>query len=231
MNKSLRILIPSLAIFVSMILPVNAQEKERKYRFEFFGGVNIPLYKDFEIGQPQSTGIIQARNKFSPGGQAGVRFGVDGARHWGQDYAYSYGYNAENLTTSAGDFSFITQFHQASSNLLFYPVSLDRGNFFPYLTAGLGATFVVVSHDTITEAINAGIGPLKSETVFAFNAGAGLRFRLSKRVGLRLDGRDYISRALRYGIPKSSQNPLETVLPVDGPFHQFAGTVAFVIHF
>jgi opacity protein-like surface antigen len=231
MIKSLRILIPSLAIVFSIVLPLHAQNKERKYRFEFFGGVNVPMDKNYEIGPPQSDGIIQAKHEFSPGGQGGVRFGIDGARYWGQDYAYSYGSNAGRLATSTGNISFPTRFHQASSNLLFYPWGLDRRSAFPYVTAGLGATFVIVSQDTITEAINAGIGPLKSETIFAFNAGAGVRFRLSERVGLRLDGRDYMSRALRYGIPQSSQDPFETVLPVGGSFHQFSGTVAVVIHF
>jgi opacity protein-like surface antigen len=145
-------------------------------------------------------------HEFSAGGQAGVRFGIDGARYWGQDYAYSYGSNAGTITTSAGSFSFPTRFHQVSSNVLFYPWSLDRRQFFPYVTAGVGATFVIVNQDAITEGLHAGMGPLKSETIFAFNAGAGVRIRLNDRVGLRLDWRDYMSRALRYGIQKSSES-------------------------
>lgn len=231
MNKSLRILIPSLAVIVSLILPLHAQGQEKKYRFEFFGGINTPLDKEYEIGPPQSDFIIQGKHEFSPGGQAGVRFGIDGARYWGQDYAYSYGSNAGKLMTSAGTFSFPTRFHQVSSNLLFYPWSLDRSQFFPYVTAGLGATFVIVSQDAITEAIHAGLGPLKSETIFAFNAGAGVRIRLSERAGLRLDWRDYMSRALRYGIPQSTPCQFETVMPAAGVTHQFAGTVAIVVHF
>ena len=231
MNKSLRILIPSLVVVLSLILPAYAQGQEKKYRFEFFGGINTPMDKSYEIGPPQSDVIIQGEHEFSPGGQAGVRFGIDGARYWGQDYAYSYGSNAGRLTTSAGSFSFPTRFHQASSNLLFYPWSLDRRQFFPYVTAGVGATFVVVSQDAITEAMHAGMGPLKSETIFAFNAGAGVRIRLNERAGLRLDWRDYMSRALRYGISKSSENQLDIVFPSGGVAHQFAGTVAFVVHF
>lgn len=204
MIKSLRMLIPSLTVIVALILPAYTEGQEKKYRFEFFGGVNAPLDKNYEIGPPQSDFIIQGKHEFSAGGQAGVRFGLDGARYWGQDYAYSYGSNAGTLTTSAGTFSFPTRFHQVSSNVLFYPWSLDRSQFFPYVTAGLGATFVIVSQDTITESIHAGLGPLKSETVFAFNAGAGVRIRINDRAGLRLDWRDYMSRALRYGMPKSS---------------------------
>jgi opacity protein-like surface antigen len=231
MNKSLRILLPSLAVIFALILPSYAQGQEKRYRFEFFGGINIPMDKNYQIGPPQSDTIIDSKHEFSPGGQGGVRFGIDGARYWGQDYAYSYGSNAGKVATSSGSFSFPTRFHQASSNLLFYPWSLDKESVFPYLTAGLGATFVIVSQDAITESIHAGIGPLKSETIFAFNAGAGIRFRLSERAGLRLDFRDYMSRALRYGLPQSSENRFDNVLPVGGSFHQFAGTVGLVIHF
>jgi hypothetical protein len=234
MRKFLRVLIPMLAVGITLILPGPAQAEGKKYRFEFFGGVSAPLDKNFEIGAPQSDFIIPGSQKFSTGGQGGARFGIDGARYWGQDYAYSYGSNASSIVTPYGQLSIRNQFHQASSNVLFYPCSLDRRHFFPYLTAGLGATFVVIDQNTVTRAITpsgAGIGPLKSETIFAFNAGAGVRFRLSERFGIRMDARDYMSRALRYGLPKSSSDPNQAVLPTGGVFHQIAGTIGVVIHF
>jgi hypothetical protein len=234
MGKSLRVLAPILAVMGGLILPVHAEAKEKKYRFEFFGGVSIPVDKDFEIGSPQSAIVLQRTHEFSYGAQGGIRFGIDGRRYWGQDYAYSYGANASRLVTRYGSFAFTNQFHQASSNVLFYPWSLERRHCFPYVTAGLGATFVVLKQDAVTEAStypNADIGPLKSETIFAFNAGVGVRFRINESIGIRLDGRDYMSRPLRYGLPKSSSDPNASVLPVASVFHQIAGTVGVVIHF
>lgn len=234
MKKFLRFLLPSIAVAIALTSPANAQKSEKKYRFEFFGGVNFPLEKDFTIGAPQSDVIIQGTHEFSLGPQGGVRFGIDGARYWGQDYAYSYGRNSSDLITQFGSFSFTNQFHQVSTNVLFYPWSLERKSCFPYITAGLGATFVVIDQDTIARALtpsSGGIGPLQSETIFAFNAGAGVRFRLSERVGLRIDGRDYMSRALKYGLPQDSPDPNASVLPTSGVFHQFAGSVGVVIHF
>lgn len=234
MKNVLRVLLPSLAMGVLLILPNHAQAKDKKYRFEFFGGVNAPLDKDFLIGAPQSDIVIKGSHEFSTGGQGGLRFGIDGAKYWGQDYAYSYGSNASKFLTPYGRFSFRTQFHQASSNVLFYPGSLERKHFFPYITAGLGATFIVLSQDTITEALtpsSAGIGPLKSETIFAFNAGAGVRLRLTDRIGIRIDGRDYMSRPVRYGLKNTSADPGQPVLPTGGVFHQIAGTAGLVIHF
>ena len=234
MRKSFQIAIPCLAMLIALIFPAAGQASEEgNYRLEFFVGVNVPIEKHFEIGAPQSDVIIRGTQDFSPGGQGGVRIGYDGARFWGMDYAYSYGINATKLSTQFGSFSFRNQFHQASSNVLFYPWSLDHKHVFPYLTAGMGATFVVLNQKTINEALTSpfSIGPLKSETVFAFNAGVGVRFRLSRRIGIRLDERDYISQPLRYGLPKSSPNPNAPVLPASGIFQQLAGTASLVIHF
>jgi len=231
MRKLVRILLPSLAVL--LLIPF-AQAQERKYRFEFFAGAGYPIRENFVIGSPQAESPIEGQHVFSWGGQGGVRFGIDGRRYWGQDYSYSYGQNATRLETDFGGFSFTNRVHQASTSILFYPGSLERRVFFPYLTAGVGATWVTVSQRTITESLDpreAGFGPLKSEVIAAFHAGVGARIRLNERFGLRLDARDYMSRALRYGFPKTSTDPTAVVLPVGGAFHQIATTFGLVVHF
>jgi hypothetical protein len=192
---------------------------ETEYRFEFFAGGGYPVRKTFLIGFPQAVSPIEGKQIFSWGGQGGVRFGIDGRRYWGQDYAYSYGQNATRLETDFGSFSFTNRVHQASTSVLFYPWSLERRVFFPYATAGVGATWVTVSRRTITESLNpfqAGFGPLESKVFAAFHAGVGTRIRFNERFGLRVDARDYMSSPLRYGLPKSSKNPNTVVLPVSG---------------
>ncbi len=231
MRKLVRILLASLAF---MLLIPHAQSAEKKYRFEFFGGVSYPIEKTFVIGAPQAVVPIEGKQTFSWGGMGGVRFGIDGRRYWGQDYTYSYSQNATRLETDFGRFSFTNRVHQASTSVLFYPWSLERRRFFPYATAGVGATWVTVSQRAITESMNpleAGFGPLKTEVIAAFHAGMGTRIRLNERFGLRLDARDYMSRALRYGLPQSSTDPTAVVLPVSGVFHQIALTFGLIVHF
>ncbi len=226
-----RFLIPSLAF---MLLASSGSAQEKKYRFELFGGASYPIKKEFLIGHPQSSAPIKGQHEFSAGALGGARIGIDGRRYWGQDYAYSYGSNASRIVTPFGRFAFTNRVHQVSTNILFYPWSLDNRHLFPYVTAGLGASFVTISQETITQALDplrAGIGAMKSETIFAFNAGAGVRIRLSDRFGVRLDVRDYMSRALRYGLPKTSDDPNAAVLPVSGVFHQMGGSFGLVIHF
>lgn len=75
-----------------------------------------------------------------------------------------------------------------------------------------------------------GHGFAEKRNHFFLQRRAGLRIRLSERAGLRLDWRDYMSRALRYGIPKNEPCQYEIVLPAGGVTHQFAGTIAFIVH-
>ncbi len=230
MPKMLRIL---MLVAVGLAMPAGAAE-EKKYRFEFFGGASVPVDKKFAIGYPQTTRQINGSHEFSPGARGGVRLGIDGARHWGQDYTFSYGSNASKIVTDKGRFAFTNHFYEASTNVHWYPWNIENRNVHFFLTAGLGAMWVTINRPALQEALNpaqAGIGELKNEVKFSFNAGAGVRVRLSDRFGVRFDVRDLMSPALRYGLPESSQDPNAIVFPVENTFHQLFGSISFVIHF
>jgi hypothetical protein len=233
MRRIARIALPAACL---LLLAAPARAEERKYRFEFFGGVSRPLDKDFEVTAPQSTFPLSGTHEFSIGARGGVRIGIDGARHWGQDYTYSYGVNASKVVnhTTGNEFSFTNRMHEASTNVLFYPVALDRSVVQPFVTGGLGVNFVTLGQSALNEAIDprrAGLGRLEREIVFTINAGAGVRVRMGDRYSVRVDVRDYISRALRYGLPAASSDPNAPVFPVTGAFHQLVGTLGVVIHF
>ncbi len=225
--------IVALVVVVALVMPLS-YAKEKKYRFELFAGGNFPGTKNFTISYPQTASPLKGSQEFSPGFQGGARIGIDTHKYWGMDYVYSFGINTGKIVTPYGQFSFNNRFHQAHADVLFYPWSLDRKQFYPYLIAGVGATFANTTQNAIEEALDparAGIGPLTNEIFFAFNAGAGARVRLSERYGIRFDVRDYMSKPVRYGIPKTSNDPNAAVLPTSGVFHQLAATFALVIHF
>jgi len=164
----------TLAALLLFVVPMMAQND---VRLELFGGVNIPKDKDFEISSPQSTVPLQGTHEFSPGGRGGVRFGVDGKGHWGQDLDYSYGSNATKIVnhTTGGSFAFTSRTHQLSLNGLWYPGGLDlKKKAFPYLTVGVGATLNTLRQQVVNEALDpnrAGLGKLRNDNIFAFNAG------------------------------------------------------------
>ena len=104
----------------------------------------------------------------------------------------------------------------------------------PFVTAGVGAAFYRIPQKTVNQALDpsrAGLGKLRNQNAFSFNAGAGVAVRINSVWGVRFDVRDYMSRAVRYGLPKSSTDPSATVFPVGGIFHQIEVAIAFVYYF
>lgn len=224
------------AAILAMILTAatSASASEWKYRFEVFGAASLPQDKGFEIGVPQSSPPVQGRHKWSPGAGGGIRFGAD-TGHWGQDIIYSYGTNATKIVTPGGDFALRNRIQQICVNAIWYPgpVGADR-KATPYLTAGVGGTIYTLPQSVLNQALDpnlAGIGKLRDEKIFSFNAGGGVSFRVNSVWGIRVDVRDYMTRAVRYGLPKSSEDPAATVFPVGGIFHQMELSIAFVYYF
>ncbi len=229
MHKALQLF--ALLIVVTALAVPGLAKEEKKYRFEFFGGASYPIEKNFQIGLPQASPPIKGSQEFSVGARGGVRFGTDWARHWGQDYTYSYGQNASRVTVDGARFAFTNHFHEATTNVLFYPGNIEKTKVHFFLTAGLGAMWVVLNREASQALLQEGIPELKNEVKFSFNAGAGVRFRLSDRYGIRFDVRDYMSPALRYGLPESSADPNAVVFPVENTFHQLFASFSFIVHF
>ena len=225
-----------LAVLLAVAMPSFA---ETQYRFEVFGAGSKPMKKNFEITVPQSSVPLQGTQQFSLGARGGVRLGTDGRGHWGQDFIYSYGTNPTKIVnqSNSGQFSFMSRTHQFSYNALWYPGGSGvgkRSGMFPYLTAGVGGTFHTLSQSTVNEALDpnrGGLGKLHNENVFDFNAGGGVRARLNSLYGIRVDVRDYMSRAVRYGLPRTSSDPRATVFPVGGVLHRIEFSIGLVFYF
>jgi opacity protein-like surface antigen len=224
----------TLATLLLFGVPLMAQND---VRLELFGGVNFPKEKDFEISAPQSSVPLKGTHEFSAGGRGGLRIGVDGKGHWGQDIDYSYGANATKIVnhTTGGQFAFTSRTHQISLNGLWYPGGVGpKKKALPYLTVGVGATFYTLTQTIVNEALDpnrAGLGKLRNENIFAFNAGGGIRFKVNDLYGFRIDVKDYMTRAVRYQLPKSSSDPSATVFPIGGIFHQYMISFSFVYYY
>jgi hypothetical protein len=232
MNKTARSFLPLVVVLFS--IPALASSR---YRLEFFAAGNMPQEKKFEIAYPQSTVPMKGTYEWSPGARGGIRFGSDYQRHWGGDFEYSYGANATRILNhyNGGRFGFTVHSHQFSYNLIWYPRTLDsERRVFPYFSGGAGTTFYQLSPSTTNEALDpnrAGLGKLRNESIFTYNVGGGLRFRINSVWGLRLEVRDYISAPPRYGLPETSDDANQIVFPVHGQFHQIQASVAFVYYF
>jgi opacity protein-like surface antigen len=219
------------AILPILAAPVLAQTQ---YRFEVFAAGGFPMDKDFQMGLPQYSPALQGTHSYSAGARGGIRVGADFNRNWGEDIIYSYGSNFSKIVNSTSDtqMALPVRSHQLAFNLLWYPQGVDSDTkIAPYLTAGGGGTFFALTSETVNTAREAGLGELRTENLFAFNAGGGLRVKLGKHVGIRFDGRDYMSRSPRYGLPESSTDPSALVFPASGVFHNLEASFGFVYFF
>jgi opacity protein-like surface antigen len=222
----------SIIVFASLVVFSASAYAETYYRFEFYGSGSIPMDKSFEIGPPQASIPLKGEHKYSPGVRGGVRLGVDGSGHWGQDITYSYGTNATKIVVVPnGEFAFTHRTHQFAYNPIYYPGGLGTKKAFPYLTAGVGGTIFTLSNETINNGMVQGLGKLETHTSFTFNAGAGVRYQFNDKCGIRFDVRDWMSHPPRYGIPAQSNNPDAFVFPVSGILHQVEFSIGFVYAF
>ena len=222
---------PAWAILFFLVAPAFAQTQ---YRFELFGAGSFPLEKEFFIGLPQFSPPLQGVHEYGNAARGGVRVGADFKKHWGEDITYSFGrYTTKIVNRTVGtEFPFAVQSHEIAFNALWYPLGLDaKSKIFPYVTAGVGTTFFIVGSKDINAGLEAGLGKLQSENVFAFNAGGGVTMRVRKHIGVRVDARDFMTPVPRFGMPKSSDDPSALVFPAGGVFHRFEASFAFVYYF
>ena len=219
----------SLMIAIAGLLFLAASASaETSYRLELYGSGNFPLDKHFEYGPPQAQGRVPGDYQFSAGARGGVRVGVDGMGHWGQDVSYSYGQNEAKIIVAPAEFAFTPRSHQFAYNAIFYPAGLRGKKLHAYVTVGAGGTIFTLSQADINKSREEGI-PMETHTSFTFNAGGGFWYHVGK-VGFRLDVRDWMSHPPRFGIPASSDVP-EFILPVHGVFHQLEASAAIVFCF
>jgi opacity protein-like surface antigen len=219
-----------MVALTGLLILATSAYAETSYRFELYGAGNLPIDKNFYIGLPQSTVPLDGEHRFSLGVRGGLRVGVDGSGRWGQDIIYSYGTNAANIVVvSNGDFAYTQRAHQFAYNAVFYPGGLSHSKkAFPYLTAGAGGAIFTLSQKAIREAMDMGLGQLKTHTTFAFNVGGGVRYQFNDRCGIRFDLRDWMSHPPRYGIPAESTDPDSFVFPVKGVFQQVEFSIGLV---
>jgi opacity protein-like surface antigen len=221
-----------IIVFASLLILAASAQAETNYRFELYGSGNLPIDKSFEVGPPQSTVPLEGEHQFSLGVRGGVRFGVDGSGHWGQDISYSYGTNATKIVVVPnGEFAFTHRTHQFAYNAVFYPGGLRAKKMYPYLTAGAGGTIFTLSQATINEGMMRGLGELEPHTSFTFNFGGGVRYQFNNGCGIRVDVRDWMSHPPRYGIGAESNDPNAFVFPVEGIFQQVEFSIGFVYVF
>lgn len=191
---------------------------------------------DYEISFPQSSPSEQKIFKLEQGLRAGVRLNVNNAGHWAQEFSYSYETNKTRFISSvpAGpELRLDVQVHHFAVNALYFMNGDEDASVRPFATAGVGAVLYrptegarVIANDPL----QGNLPGFESSAQVAFNYGWGVKFRAGDRIGFRIDARGYLNNSPAFGLARSSDNPLETVLPIKGPMHNAEASAGLVFY-
>jgi len=194
-----------LGVIAASTVPLAAQSKTEpvygKYEINIFGGGSFFKRQDprpyFDLGRGGVAGFRVTQNLWNYVGleQAVTVHGTNNARF--------------TLPNSFETTTFGLRQRQVSVNPVFHFTPRDAA-VRPFVTAGPGFNWYVPTDKARNAALTAngnGLGaPVNLKTGFVpmFNYGAGLKARLAPRVGLRVDGRGYLTQSTTLGVPESA---------------------------
>ena len=69
---------------------------------------------------------------------------------------------------------------------------------------------------------------LTSESKFGFNFGGGVETKITSKLGIRFDFRDYLTSIPTFGVPTTDPGTGADFYPVDGSIHNFSTSIGFV---
>jgi hypothetical protein len=206
---------------------------QEKYSFEVGPYVSVADWQDrsFQIGPPQSSPPIKLRYHLAERPIYGVRANILSYGHWAGELAYAFEDNTVTLTRGATSLPLEGGVHHFFYNEVFYPVRYGH-TIMPFFTGGIGVAGYHLNEDAQARARAAGLGELKGmDSEFAFNYGGGVKVNITQSFGVRGDFRHNFSDVPTFGLPKSSRNPAQPVLPVGGKLQMYEGSVGIYFRF
>jgi hypothetical protein len=199
-------------------------------------GVSWHRPNDYEIGFPQSSPPEQKAFKLEQGLKGGVRLNVNNSGHWAQEFTYSYETNKTRFisrTPAGPELRLDVQVHRWDVNALYFFNGDEDAAVRPFATAGVGAVLYRPTEEgrsIANDPFRGNMPGFESSAQVAFNYGFGVKFRPGNRIGFRIDARGYLNNSPAFGIARSSDNPLEMVLPINGPMHNGEASAGLVFY-
>jgi len=149
-----------------------------------------------------SIGGTSSDVSLADGFHFGFRGGFNSSDHLGYEMGYMYNRTSLQFNNPAGTPSEGMAYHQVAFNALYYITGPDA-KFRPFATAGIG--FTNYAEPGTSAAYGGG------STEFALNYGGGVKYRLTPRLGLRVDVRQSTTPK-PFGLPLASGWLRETEL-------------------
>lgn len=231
MKKFLQGLIVTVAICLSATV-VQAQNSSF---FVMGSGTSVKDDRSFfEAFFPYTTGFASGA-----GGALGVELSLKKSKVFGLEL--SYGLTQNNLRLTATYVqpyvvkSYSLRDNRVSGDIVIHSPSTFH-NARPYLVLGVEYDLYSPSNSAVTLATTTGFGyasvaKLMSEGDVGVNFGAGINYKLTKKLDLRLDVRDHVTSSPTLGLPYSATPSSVAYFPVSGDAHCIQYSIGFVYHF
>jgi opacity protein-like surface antigen len=228
-----------LAMLLTLVPQVVWGQGSFGFEIGGFGGTSIWKERSFEIGPPQvpvDLPPIPLQFKYDDKVTGGIRFNLMSRGHWGGEFSYSYQKNTLSLTRETSPSETLAlkgDIQQFFYDMVFYPLRYSEAAVIPFVMGGVGFSSFGLSDSARDLAADpGGLGRLNDADLrFAFNYGLGVKARITRHVGFRVDFRHNFSDVPSFGIPKESSDPAQFVLPIQGKLQNFEASAGIYWRF
>jgi len=224
-----------LIVTVALCLSATAGRAQTSLVYVTGGGTSIRDSRSFyEAFFPYST-------MYANGGAAnlGLEVPLKKSKVFGLEVSYGFSQNnlrlSELYTNPVTVKSYGLRDSRFSGDLVVHSPSTYRSAR-PYFVLGVEYDHYSPTSSAQTLATTTGFGSaavakLASEGDGGVNFGGGIDYKLSAKVGLRLDVRDHITSSPTLGLPYGSTPSSLAYFPVSGNSHNISYTIGIVYHF
>jgi outer membrane protein W len=202
-----------------------------------FGLGVIHSSKDYEISFPQSPTPIQGNFKFNKGLGGGFRVNVYNRGHWAEEAFFSYEPNVAQFTrvgTPSSTMKLSTENLNIGMNALYYLSDDETHNVRPFVTVGGGwAVFLLTdsAKAIVRDPLQGNAPDMNSANEIAVNFGGGVKAKVKRWLGVRVDLKGFISRNPSFGLARESNDPNATVFPAGGALYSGEASAGLVFYF
>jgi hypothetical protein len=233
---TMKTFVRGLIVTVALCLSATMGRAQNSLVYVTGGGTSLRDSRSFpEAFIPYSTAYASGG-----GANLGIEVPLKKSKVFGLEA--SYGFSQNNLKLSKTDVSpYLVKSYglrdsRFSADLVVHSPSTYRGAR-PYFVLGAeydrySPTSSATTLATTTGFAHASVARLASEGDGGFNFGGGIDYKLTTKVGLRLDVRDHITGSPTFGLPTSQPSTAGLAwFPATGSAHNIEYTIGIVYHF
>lgn len=236
MSRRLATAIVLFVLYGCLSTSAYAQLKDN-FELNVFGAGSWYTHKNYEVNFPQSTIPVDGQFHLDHAIRAGVRVGVYTRGHWSEEIFYSYEPNKMHLlrfTPPPSALNLPIQVHNYGVTALYYLSDDETHSIRPFLSIGVGGTLYRLTPESqafVKNPLQGNIPSMHSSNELTMNYGFGIKTRMNKWLGFRMDAKGFLDATPSFGLPHTSSDPTVQTLPLTGPIHNGEASAGLIFYF